>query len=269
MAFRLPPRPSAGHKGTFGTVAILGGNLSSHTIMLGGPAFVAEAALRSGAGLAVFVGERNLLAHLIELVPQAIGTVPSGDLNEEAKKWQSVVIGPGLGINKKNIKLINDLLKLKIPTVVDADGLNMLAEYPRIERNIHGNCVLTPHPKEFERLADTFRVETADELATKLGCCVVLKNSVTLVTNGKHNWRNDIKNPALATGGTGDVLSGLIGGIMAQYSDSSSVFDCAKLGVEIHTRAGARWREEHGSSGLFIGELLELIPETMENMRSA
>lgn len=263
----MPYRPKEGHKGTFGTVAIIGGSISGPRVMLGGPALAAKAAIRSGAGLVVFIGEKQLLAHLIEMVPQTIGLTPNKELSD-SKKWQSIVIGPGLGINKDNIKLINKLLMLKLPTVIDADGLNALAEHTEIAGNIHDKCVLTPHVKEFERLGRAFQAKDAAELAKKLECCVVLKSHKTYITDGKKGWTKEVKNPALATGGTGDVLAGLIGGLMAQYcSDQLPVFDCARLGVEIHAKAAEKWREAHGSGGLIIDELLELVPSVMDTLR--
>lgn len=243
--------------------------MSGGKVMLGGPAFAAEAAVRSGAGLAVFLGEEEVLARLIRLFPQAIGMVPPDDLAEAAKKWRSIIIGPGLGINKDHIKTIDRLLRLKLPAIIDADGINLLAAHRRLADGLHEACLLTPHPKEFERLAETFNVSSADGLAAKFGCVVVLKGSDTYVTDGVRNWCNETENPALATGGTGDVLSGIAGGPLAQYFPKSlTAFECAQLAVEIHSRAAAEWRARHGSGGLVIGELLALIPETMEKMRA-
>ncbi len=268
MISDLPSRQADGHKGTFGTVAIFGGDISADEVMLGGPAFAAEAALRTGAGLVAFVGKREVLVELIKLVPQAVGIISSGNFEDSSKKWTSVVIGPGLGVNNQNIKLINSLLSLKLPTVIDADGLNTLAENPNISNSIHKGCVLTPHAKEFERLAKAFVVKDADELAKKLGCVVVLKDSITYVSDSTKKWSNKLKNPALATGGTGDILAGLIGGLLAQYAPKTlSVFDCARLAVEIHAEAGKEWKNQHGSGGLIIEELLALIPKVMEKMR--
>lgn len=269
MTLQLPDRPETGHKGTFGTVAIAGGSMTGQKVMLGSAAFAAKAAIRSGAGMVVFIGEKELLTHLIEMVPQAVSLIPDEKLSG-SEKWQSIVIGPGLGINKQNIRLINELLSLKLPTVIDADGLNTIAEYPELSDDLHELCVLTPHPKEFERLAKSMRVKDENALAEKLNCTVILKGHKTSITDGKNSWSKEVNNPVLATGGTGDVLAGLVGGLMAQYCPwKITVFDCARLAVEIHSKAAEKWRQAHGSGGLIIDELLELIPVTMESMRKA
>lgn len=268
MAVGLPTRNKQGHKGTFGTVAIAAGSINSTKVTLGGAAFAAKAAIRSGAGMTAFVGDKDVLVSLIKMVPQSIGIINKGDYSDEAEKWQSIVIGPALGLEYHNVKLIRDILKLELPTVVDADALNTIVRYPDLASNIHDKCVLTPHIKEFERLSDAFDTNNPDNLATKLGCTIVLKSSSTVVVDGKQAWQKYSNNPVLATAGTGDVLAGLIGGLMAQYCpDQLSVFECAQLGVEIHAKAAEEWKRQYGSSGLIIDELLEFIPKVMEKMR--
>lgn len=267
MEIRLPARLETGHKGTFGKVAIAGGSIGGQKIMLGSPAFAAKSAIRSGAGMVVFIGDENLLTRLIGLVPQAVGIVYVNNFTA-GNAWESIVIGPGLGINKDNIELISKLLSLKLPTVIDADGLNTISEYPELAKALHKFCVLTPHPKEFERIAKAMSVDTVQQMTQKLGCTVILKGYNTQVADGDRHWFQEVKNPVLATAGTGDVLAGLIGGLMAQYCPGQlSVFDCARLGVEIHTKAAEKWRQAHGSGGLMIDELLELIPHTMDELR--
>lgn len=267
MVNRLPARADTGHKGTFGKVAIAGGSIGGQKIMLGSAAFAAKAAIRSGAGMAVFIGNEELLTRLIELVPQAVGIVYDKNFS---KAWDSIVIGPGLSVDKQNIELISKLLSLKLPTVIDADGLNTISKYPELARGIHNFCVLTPHPKEFERLSKALSVRSIQELTEKHRCTVVLKSYNTQIADGDRHWYQEAKNPVLATAGTGDVLAGLIAGLMAQYCpEQLSAFDCAKLGVEIHSKAAEKWRKAHGSGGLMIDELLELIPPTMEELRSS
>lgn len=269
MQVHLPERPVKGHKGTFGTVAIFGGSLGPDKVMLGGPALSAQAAIRTGVGLITFIGDQELLTHLIEMVPQAIGLASKADFSKEADKWKSIIIGPGLGVNKHNISLINNLLSLNKPTVIDADGLNILASYPQLLDSIHNKCVLTPHPLEFKRLANAMRVDNAKDMAAKLGCTVVLKSSTTEIVGSKNRWKGKYDNPVLATGGTGDVLSGLIGGLLAQYFPNLSPFECAVVGVEIHAKAAEKWREKHGSGGLILEELLELVPAVMDGFRQS
>lgn len=263
----LPARDNKGHKGTFGSLIIFGGSLADEKVMLGGPALAAKAAIRSGVGLVGFLGDKQLLVSLIELVPQAIGIVSEAELIREADRWQAIVIGPGLGSGKPKIKVIEKLLSLKLPTVIDADGLNALSEYSRLFKSIHDKCVLTPHPKEFERLAKAMDVDDPAVLARRLGCVLVLKGSGTEIFSASRSWKREYDNPVLATGGTGDVLAGLIGGLAAQYYPDSSIFNCAKFGVEIHARAAEEWRRRHGSGGMILDELMSEIPGVMENMR--
>ena len=263
MSLKLPARPASGHKGTFGSLAVIGGQINQDSVMLGSAAFVAKAAIRSGVGLVYFAGEKDVLVELVKMVPQAVGRALS-----EVKNCSAVVIGPGLGQSEQSYSLVKSVLSLNLPTVVDADGLNVLSKQPEILSLIHSGCVLTPHRGEFERLAFVARVKSAKELAEKLGCCVILKGHETKVSDGQNNWVNKSANPALATGGTGDVLAGITGGLMAQYLPELSIFDCARLGVQIHAKAGLAWKNKHGSGGLAIDEFIALIPKTMESLRN-
>lgn len=263
MRLELPARPADGHKGTFGSLAIIGGQISNDKVMLGSVAFAAKAAIRSGVGLVYFGGQKNVLVELVKMVPQAVGQTIK-DLSAR----DAIVIGPGLGQTEKARSILEYVLNLNLPIVVDADGLNILASRPEMLKSVHAKCVLTPHPGEFERIAKTCKIKTAGELAKKLGCCVVLKGHETTVTTSRQSWISKISNPALAAGGSGDVLAGLIGGLLTQYYQKLSIFDCACLGVEIHSKSGLAWSQRHGPAGLFIDELIDLIPETMAELRN-
>lgn len=265
MSLKLPARPAAGHKGTFGSLAVIGGQINQDSVMLGSAAFAAKAAIRSGVGLVYFAGEKDVLVELVKMVPQAVGRALS-----EVKNCSAVVIGPGLGQSEISASILKDVLNLNLPTVVDADGLNILAKDSEVLSSVHAKCILTPHPGEFQRLAKAARVKTAEELAAKLGCCVVLKNDKTSVIDFEQSWLSKTAaNSALATGGTGDVLAGLIGGLLAQFAvEQLSLFDCARLGVQIHAQAGLAWSGKRGSSGLFINELIDFIPEVVDSLRA-
>lgn len=258
----LPARNKKGHKGTFGTVAIFGGQINDDYVMTGSPAFAAKAALRSGAGLVNFYAEEDVLLSLIKMVPQAVG------VKNISKGWDSVVIGPGLETSKHNALEIEKILKLKIPTVIDAGGIDILAKNPGMIRLLHDQCVLTPHPKELKRLLEGLEIKNADQLASNTGACLVLKDSTTTVLHRGKKWQLEGDNPVLATGGTGDVLAGLIGGLLAQYADAElSIFNCVKAAIYVHLNAANIWRDNHGSQGLMIDELLELIPQQIEKLR--
>lgn len=267
MDIKLPERRKTGHKGNFGTAAVFGGQKNQNSVMLGGPAFAANAALRSGVGLVNFIGPGDLLAELIKMVPQAVGY---SDIDSNSKNWGAIIIGPGLEKSPENELTIEKLLALKKPTVIDAGGLNILADSPNIFRLVHEKCVLTPHPKELSRLIKGLSLSEPKDLIEKNGCCLVLKSNVTEVISKNEHWLLEGNNPILATGGTGDVLAGLIGGLLAQYSDEElSIFECAKAGIYIHSQAAKEWRKQHGNQGLIIEELLELVPSQIDSLRKS
>lgn len=259
---KLPSRPPDGHKGTFGRVGVIGGQINDESVMLGGAVFAAKAAIRSGAGAVEFIAQKEVLVELIKIFPQATGAAI-----DHIAKCSSIIIGPGLGISHLNKTLLRRALLTKLPCVIDADGLNILSNNPELLSLIHNNCVLTPHPKEYERLIKAAKVGTSQELVRGLNCTVVLKSSETRVMYGREKWVSNIKNPALATGGTGDVLAGIIGGLLAQYYRGFTPFDCAKWGVQVHAKAGLYWSKSRGSGGLFIEELIDIIPTAMEKLR--
>lgn len=256
---RVPKRPLDGHKGTFGNLVVIGGHISDKSVMLGSAVFVAQAAIRSGVGLVYFSAEKEVLLELIKMFPQAVG-----QNIDTIKNIDALVIGPGLGQSESSVSMLEKVLKRNLPTVIDADGLNILASHPTMFKLLHDKCILTPHVAEFERLTKATNIKTARELSEKLDCTIVLKSHETSVVDRQNSWINKVSNPALATGGTGDVLAGIIGGLMAQYYPKLSIFDCACLGVQIHSRAGVSWRKQHGSNGLMINELIDLIPETIQ-----
>lgn len=294
----LPPRDPYGHKGTFGTVVVVGGHLGidGERTMLGAPALAATAALRSGAGLAVLAMHADLLAAGLTLCPAATGVAlparPDGrlDASGAAERLDAVingasvmVLGPGLGVGTAEQQIVVRLLAQdQVPIVLDADGLNALAALPEGYRDIRASVIMTPHPGEFARLAESLgvrldpltpdrRVEAASELARRLGCIVVLKGAGTVVSDGLRAWVNASGNAALATGGSGDVLAGILGGVVAQFSRGSrpplTLFDAARLAVHIHGRAADRWAGRHGDAGLLPGDLAHEIPDVMAALR--
>lgn len=262
MTIKLPARPIDSHKGTFGSLAVVGGQINDDSVMLGSAVFAAKAAIRSGVGLVYFVGKKDVLVELVKMVPQAVG-----QNIESVKNCSAVVVGPGLGQSALSQDYLKKVLSLELPTVIDADGLNILAKDSELFGLVHEKCVLTPHPGEFAWLSEIAKIKTVNELAKKAGCHVVLKGHHTSVTDGRQKWTSKIPNSALATGGTGDVLAGLIGGLLAQYYPRMSAFECASLGVKIHSKAGLAWKNRHGEQGLIIDELIDLIPKTVDSLR--
>lgn len=301
---RLPPRPDRGHKGTFGTVLVVGGSCGART-MLGGPVCTALAALRSGAGLVELAMPAPILATALSIAPSATGiALPVGGdgsfevdaaaaaLAEGAARATVLAIGPGLGREAGVAALVAGVVaECDRPIVVDADALVALAgcvrggEPPRLRRP----AILTPHPGEFRTLAEALglavdpagladdpaqRTSAAVQLSKRLGAIVVLKGAGTVVADGDRVWTSGASNPALATGGSGDLLTGLIAGLLAQWhagpggEERSLAFVAAATAVELHARAAAVWSVRNGHAGLLAPELLVEIPTILARWRS-
>jgi NAD(P)H-hydrate epimerase len=281
----LPPRPADAHKGTFGTVIVVGGCLA----MPGAPTLTATAALRSGAGLVKIATDRATLPLCLTQQSSCTG-VPMGDdagdacsaiENVDPKQNAVLAVGPGMGTTKDRESLVLRLLAGERAVVLDADGLNLLAR-----AMASGRCgaadvastkprVLTPHPGEFRRLAEALkidgdpidpasRVSAASQLAGALQAVVLLKGWRTIVADGQRYYMNTTGNPALATAGSGDVLTGLIAGLMAQ---GMSPFDAACLGSFIHGKAADLWAADHGTAGMLAVELAARIPDVLAALR--
>ncbi len=310
----LPPRPSEGHKGTFGTVCVIGGQVAasgaSGRVMLGGPAFAALAALRAGAGLAVLAVPAPLMRAALTVAPTATGLALPVDrhghlrvsevaelLDQHLPQYACLAVGPGFGADEPQRRIIVRLVgRTDLPMVIDADALNALAQVADFHRDLRAQAVLTPHPGEYRRLAEALaikadpvdpaaRPDAAQQLAQRLGCVIVLKGAATIVSDGINSWTNPTGNVALATAGTGDVLTGLIGGLVAQFFEGKTsdtprrsasrppgtltLFDCARLGVYLHGLAADRWAARCGDAGLLATELLDEIPQSLAQMRSA
>ncbi len=295
----FPPRRRDGHKGTFGTTLVIGGCTAPRR-MLGGPCLAARAALRSGGGLAVLAVPESLATAALTILPEAtalplpieeVCAGPALDLVQDAAIGaHAIVCGPGLGGPRDIDRLVGMVADLEDrPRVLDADALNSIATMP--ERSYRGPLILTPHPGEWNRMArslgivddamdDARRPAAAAALARRLDAgggpvVVVLKGDRTVVSDGRRFWRHEIANPALATGGTGDVLAGTLGGLLAQFhpragaparSHALDAFEIACLGVAMHAEAGNAWREQHGDAGLLAHELADALPAARQRM---
>lgn len=314
---RLPARDPMGHKGTFGTVVVVGGcahaaadGVSSEADgvrMVGGPALCALGALRAGAGLARLLMPEPVLNAGLVIAPSATGValaVEAGGrvishraaraLDDALTGAHAVAIGPGLGVGDAEGALsLRAVSQEEVPVVVDADALNNLARVPELWRDFRAQAVLTPHPGEFARLASSLGIGVdgkadpdvaAAALAQRLGCVVVLKGARTAVSDGQRVWAHNAANPALATGGSGDVLAGVIAGLLAQHYKRPIVagersvtsermgglglFDAACAGVAAHAEAARVWAERHRTTGgMLATDLLEELPEVIERMR--
>lgn len=280
-AVKIPERPRDAHKGTFGTAVVLAGSLG-----LTGAAFLAStAAARTGAGLVRLLVAQTIYPILAakctevmatpvpEVAPGAVGHAALDSIVRQLDAASVGIVGPGLGRDTSTWRLVVDLVaRSQSPLVIDADGLNALADSPRVKGKLGRNRVLTPHPGELGRLmgktADAInadRAASARRAARDWGAVVVLKGAHTVVAHPDGRLSEDPHEvPALASGGTGDVLSGVIGGLIAQGSDP---FTAAVTGVYVHAEAGRRIAHRLGDSGLLAGDLLEEIPPVMQTLR--
>jgi hydroxyethylthiazole kinase-like uncharacterized protein yjeF len=267
----LPERPEAGHKGSFGHVLVVGGSPGK----TGAAVLAAEAAQRGGAGL-VTVASSERLNEIFEVkLTEAMSLPLEYELEallEAARARDASVVGPGMGTDEQTRGLIRALLgQLDRPAVVDADGLNAFAGDAAALR-APGPRILTPHPGEMSRLLNRStaqvqadRVDAARELARRTEAVVVLKGARSLVAAPDGAlYVNPTGGPGLASGGTGDVLSGLLGALLAQ---GLSPLHAAALGVFLHGRAG----DECGRVGVLAGEVADRIPgvwRALDQLRS-
>ena len=267
----LRQRPLHGHKGTFGHVLLVGGSRD----MAGAMSLSALAALRGGAGLVTVFGPESVRLPLLSNVPEAMCLAmpdqPHGGLGEadaeaftEALKGKdAVVIGPGLGANTETLNFLKKILpQIHLPTVIDADGLNLLALDPSLWESLPETCILTPHPGEIRRLltspnAITHRLEAAEKLARDKERIVILKgrHSLSCLPDGS-TFVNLSGNPGMATAGSGDVLAGLLGALLAQQYPASIA---APLGVWLHGYAGDQAVKHWGQAGLSASEIANAI----------
>ena len=277
----MPPRPASAHKGTFGSVVAIAGSLG----FTGAAYLCANAAARSGAGtvrLLVADGIYPILAtKCVEVMATPLREVTRGALGPSAleavkgylEKASCCLLGPGLGQAGATWQLVQRLVPMvACPLVVDADGLNALAANKRVLGRLGSDRVLTPHPGEMSRLTGRSIAEVerdrrgiAAAAAREWGAVVVLKGAHTVVAGPSGELSEDPHEvPALATGGTGDVLGGVIAGLLAQGLDA---YRAAVSGVYVHAEAGRRLSERLGPSGLLASDLLPELPLVMKSLR--
>ena len=256
----LPSRALDAHKGNFGSVAIIGGD----TGMVGAVLLAARAALFCGAG-------RVYATFLAENAPTVDACHPEIMLHSAATltnlaRLNCVVIGTGLGQSKAAIDLLAFCMAQAVALLMDADALNLISQHAPLAKRLKNRqveTVITPHPAEAARLLNISvedvqqnRIETAQNLAAKFNVVCVLKGAGSIIASRDGNWFiNCTGNPGLASGGTGDVLSGIIGSLIAQ---GLSCLEAAKLGVYVHgAAADALVASGIGSVGLTASELAQ------------
>ncbi len=275
----LPKRNPESHKGTYGHVAVVGGAYG----MLGAPVLSACGAVKSGAGLVTVVSVADIMVPLACRMPeimcrplQAKNGFLGVDYAEEIAEFiadKVAVIGMGMGRNEDTLNLVRHLCRGKMRgLVLDADGLYALATASVNFQNNGLRAVLTPHPKEMAVLLNSTTAEVqADRLAAvraasaKYGAVVVLKGAKTLVADGNKVYLNSTGNAGMATGGSGDVLSGIVGSLLAQ---GLPPVKAAALGVYVHGLAGDIAKEKVGEYGMTAGDLPQNLPYAFLNLSS-
>ncbi len=278
MKYCLKKRKKDTHKGDYGHVFIVAGSRG----LTGAAALCAEATLRSGAGLATLgiPASLNLMMEkkLTEVITCALSETKEGTLSLKAKKKildrssssDVVVLGPGLSINPETKKLIRELVvDIKKPMVLDADALNAISEDITLFKKIKREYVITPHPGEMARLIKKTtsyiknnRLSVAKKFSSQYNkAVVVLKGAGTVVAKDNKSYINKTGNPGMATAGSGDVLTGIIAGFLAQ---GLKIFDASKLAVYIHGLAGDLAAKEKTEPGLIASDILEEIPEAIK-----
>lgn len=280
VAGKLPDRPPDAHKGTFGTAAVIAGSVG----LTGAAAMAGEAALRIGAGLSI-VGIPSSLqdvmaAKLTEVMtcglPETDGRSVSIKALDEAlalaERSTAVVLGCGLGTHADTCEFVRSFVgSARKPMIIDADGLNALAQDLRVLEGDHGELVLTPHPGEMSRLLGTSasevqsnRMDAARQAASRFHSVIVLKGAHTLVADPSAAvFINPTGNAGLATGGTGDVLAGAIGGLLAQ---GLSALDAAICGAYIQGKAGGIASATIGTPGMIAGDVLRALPAALREL---
>ncbi|NLX96785.1 MAG: NAD(P)H-hydrate dehydratase [Rhodopirellula sp.] len=278
----LAEREPESHKGTFGTALILGGSRG----MTGAVTLAGMAALRGGAGLVrlavadvcldtVAGGEPSYMTTPLPCDRRGrIAFSAKAAILRAAAPATAVAVGPGLGRSLGLDALVAKLYTtLDQPVVIDADGLNALATRPEILSRPGGPRILTPHPGEFARLIGAERAppleereRLAIELAARCGVVVVLKSHRTLVTDGRLAARNTTGNAGMASGGSGDVLTGLIVSLLCQ---KLAPIDAARLGVFLHGLAGDLAAAQRGQEALVAGDLVSYLPQAFASVGKA
>jgi NAD(P)H-hydrate epimerase len=274
----LPQRDRDINKGDCGRVLITGGC----TGMTGAVVLCAEAALRTGSGLVTVAVPQSLnlvfevkLTEAMSLPLDCDGGAICGSSDKAldfASKCDALAIGPGMGTADCTAEFFEEFIKKsRAPVIIDADGLNLLSKNSALFPYIKGRAVLTPHPGEMSRLMglsiteiNNNRKAAAQDFAKKSGAVVVLKGMNTIVTNGNKTLVCDKGNPGMATGGSGDCLTGIILSLAGQGRD---LFDAACGGVYLHALAGDIAADNVGEYSLIASDIIKYLPEAVKQVQ--
>ncbi|MBQ3147221.1 MAG: NAD(P)H-hydrate dehydratase [Oscillospiraceae bacterium] len=263
----LPDRDENAHKGNFGKILLLCGSEG----FTGAAALAAMGALRCGAGLVYLGVPRSIYAiEAVKLTEPIVFPLPEqdGKLSRDAlpgilgmlDSMDAVLIGPGLGQSEGTRAVIQAVLEAaKCPVVLDADGINGICRHRDILRERHYPTILTPHAGEFQRLGGEIggdRLTSAQRFAREYGCILLLKGHHTVITDGIESYVNQTGNPGMAVGGSGDVLAGMIAGLLGQ---GLSPLNAAACGAWLHGAAGDLCAEKMGQYAMLPTDMLEVL----------
>jgi NAD(P)H-hydrate epimerase len=267
----LKSRSKFSHKGTFGHALIIAGNKG----MAGSSILAAKAAMRCGAGLVTVHGPETNRTIVQSAFPEAIF---QSDIHADyiskiinVPDFEAIAIGPGIGTHAITVELLEKLLPtLKKPCVLDADALNIISNKLEMLDLVPKNCIITPHPKEFERLfgkskTSFERMIKAQEASLRYGIYIVLKGANTMIVTPEGKiYFNSTGNPGMATAGTGDVLTGILVGLLAQGYSSE---EACKLGVYIHGKAGDLALENESTESLIASDIIVNLGKAFKSLR--
>jgi NAD(P)H-hydrate epimerase len=286
LAPLIGPRPRAANKGSFGHVLLLGGSLGK----AGAAAMAGMAVLRAGAGLSTVATAKSVMATVAgfhpELMTEPLDETDAGSISVRALQQRRMdslaerktvlAVGPGISRNSETAEFVREVVKkYKLPVVLDADGLNAFEDRAAELKKIAGTLIITPHPGEMARLIGSTipavqhgRLNVARTFAREHDAIVVLKGHRTLIAQPDGTvWVNTTGNPGMATGGTGDILTGMVAGLIAQNPDR--IADAVMAAVHLHGLAGDVACESMGEQSLVATDLLKALPEAFRRTRRA
>ena len=267
----LPTRKRDTHKGDYGKILLLCGSRG----FTGAAALAAMGALRTGAGLVYLAVPESIYAieavkltePVVMPLPDENGMLCAASIPQIAAllpKMDAVLFGSGSGLGEGTEAVLEFLLKnAECPLILDADGITLAAKHKDILRDRSYTTILTPHDGEFARISppDLPRVEQTAAMARELGVILLRKGHRTLITDGQICWENHTGNPGMATGGSGDVLSGIILSLLGQ---GVPPLEAAAAGAWLHGAAGDRAAEKWGEYGMLPGDLVEELPRLLK-----
>ena len=259
----MPVRQQDSNKGTFGKVL----NFSGSKNYIGAAFLSTYSALKVGAGFVALASENKITDSVSKLLPEAVYLETKEGINN-INKYTVCLIGCGLGQSKKAKDLLKKVIKeVKFPLVIDADGLNILAN---TKLSLNENTIITPHPREASRLLSISVNEilsdteaAAKKLSQKYNCIAVLKTHRTVICEGENIFINQHGNSALAKAGSGDVLAGIVAGLLAQ---GMKPFEAAKLGVYLHSRSGELASEDLTEYSVLASDIPKYLPSAIKEL---